>query len=144
MADTKLDLDSSATCSGDPLRILLVEDNKDNQLLFRAFLKTLPCSLEIAENGAVGVEKFSAGNFDLVIMDLQMPVMDGYTATRTIRQWEKDQGRNPTPIVALTANAIAETTEKSLEAGCTAHETKPIQRAQFIDLICHYTGGREL
>ena len=130
--------------SGSLVRILLIEDNVDNQLLFRAFLKSLPCQVEIAENGAVGVEKFSSANFDLVIMDMQMPVMDGYTATRTIREWEKEQGRKPTPIVALTANGIADMVEKSLAAGCTAHETKPIQRAQFIDLICHYTGGREL
>jgi hypothetical protein len=127
-----------------PLRILLVEDNKDNQLLFRAFLKTLPCTLEIAENGAAGVEKFSEGHFDLVIMDMQMPLMDGYAATRAMRQWEKDQGKNPTPIVALTANAMAETAERSLEAGCTAHQTKPIHKAQFIELISHYAGGREL
>jgi CheY-like chemotaxis protein len=143
MADSKPELSSTTIGTGDPLRILLVEDNKDNQMLFRAYLKKLHCTVEIAENGAAGLEKFSAGSFDLVIMDMQMPVMDGYTATRAIRQWEKDQGRNPTPIVALTANAIAQTAEKSLEAGCTVHETKPIHKAQFIELICHYAGGRE-
>lgn len=144
MADTKLEMDTTMPYSGDPIRILLLEDNLDNQFLFRAFLKKLPCQLEIAENGAIGVENFTSGNFDLMIMDVQMPVMDGYTATRKIREWEKEQGRKPTPIVALTANVIADMEEKSLAAGCTAHETKPIHKAQFIELICRYTGGREL
>jgi CheY-like chemotaxis protein len=130
--------------SGSLVRILLIEDNVDNQLLFRAYLKKLPCQVEIAENGALGVEKFTSGNFDLVIMDMQMPVMDGHTATRLIRKWEKDQGREPTPIVVLTANTLSEMAQVSLAAGCTVHMTKPIQKAKFIEIIAQYAGSREL
>jgi len=120
-------------------RVLLVEDSPDNQFLFRAFIKTLACEMDLAENGAVGVAKFQAGRYDLVLMDMHMPVMDGYTAMRAIRQWEKEQGREPTPIVALTANALQEMAEKSLAGGCNAYVTKPISRDQFINLIIEYT-----
>ncbi len=120
------------------LRVLLVEDSPDNQFLFRAFIKKTPWEMELAENGAIGVEKFQTGHYDLVIMDMQMPVMDGYTAMRTIRQWEREQGRAPTPIVALTANSLQEMAEKSLAAGCNAYVTKPISRDQFVSLIRQY------
>ena len=143
MTNIKVNSNTMAN-SGSLVRILLIEDNVDNQLLFRAYLKKLPCQVEIAENGALGVEKFTSGNFDLVIMDMQMPVMDGHTATRLIRKWEKDQGREPTPIVVLTANTLSEMAQVSLAAGCTVHMTKPIQKAKFIEIIAQYAGSREL
>jgi len=120
------------------VRVLLVEDSPDNQFLFRAFIKKLPCQMDLAENGAIGVEKFQAGHYDLVLMDMQMPVMDGYTAMRTIRQWEKEQDRKPTPIVALTANSMQEMAEKSLAGGCNAYVTKPISRDHFLGIIAEY------
>jgi two-component system sensor histidine kinase/response regulator len=120
------------------VRALLVEDSPDNQFLFRAFGKKIRCDMDLAENGAVGVEKFQAGHYDLVLMDMQMPVMDGYTAMRTIREWEKEQGRNPTPIVALTANATQEMAEKSLAGGCNAYFTKPISCGKFLGIIAEY------
>lgn len=121
-----------------PFRILLVEDIRDNQLLIRAFLKPLPYLLDIAENGALGMEKFIAGTYDLVLMDMQMPVMDGFTACRLIRQWEKAAGRTSTPIIAFTANATQDETEKSLAAGCTSLLTKPIRKAEFLAVIARY------
>jgi CheY-like chemotaxis protein len=121
------------------VRVLLVEDSPDNQFLFRAFIKKMRCEMDLAENGAIGVEKFQAGHYDLVLMDMQMPVMDGYTAMRTIRQWEKEQGRDPTPIVALTANSLQEMAEKSLAGGCDAYFTKPISRDKFLGIIAEYT-----
>ena len=127
-----------------PMRILLIEDNADNQLLFRAYLKKLPCELEIAENGKIGVEIFKSGSFDVVLMDMQMPVMDGYTATQVIREWEKDRERKPTPIVALTANSLQQVAIKSLAVGCTAHMTKPVPRDKFIQTILEYAGLRKL
>ena len=78
------------------------------------------------------MEKFKAAQYDIVLMDMQMPVMDGLSATRAIRAWEAAQGRPPTPIIALTAHAIREDAEKSLEAGCNAHLTKPIKKATLL------------
>jgi PAS domain S-box-containing protein len=121
------------------LRILLVDDSADNRLLVESYLRKTPHQLDLAENGEVAVEKFKSGNYDLVLMDMQMPVMDGYTATATIRQWESQSGLKPTPIIALTAFALKEEVQKSLDAGCNAHLTKPIKKAilrETITKIC--------
>ena len=124
-----------------PLRILLAEDLEDNREVVSLFLKDTPHRLEIAENGAIAVKKFQQGAYDLVLMDIQMPVMDGYQATEAIRQWEKEQKRVPTPILSLTANAFQEDVEKSLAAGCTAHLTKPIKRKALLEAIAEYGRG---
>jgi CheY-like chemotaxis protein len=76
--------------------------------------------------------------YDLIVMDLDMPVMDGYAATRQIRSSECLHGRSAVPIVALTAHSEAEAASKSIEAGCTAHVTKPIRRTALIDTIERY------
>jgi PAS domain S-box-containing protein len=120
---------------GPPLHILLVDDSEDNRLLVSAFLKKTPHTFDLAENGEIAVNKFLAGRYDLVLMDMQMPVMDGYAATREIRQWEKETGAAPTPIVALTAYALQDDTRKSLEAGCTAHLTKPIKKETLLKTL---------
>jgi CheY-like chemotaxis protein len=99
-----------------PLRILLAEDAPDNRFLIQAYLKKLPYRIEIAENGHVAIEKFKAIRPDLVLMDVQMPEIDGLAATRAIRQWESEQGLSPTPIIALTASALAEDVKRSLAA----------------------------
>ena len=121
------------------LRILLAEDSPDNRLLVQSYLKHTPHHLELADNGAIAVAKFRARGFDLVLMDMQMPVLDGYAATRKIRQWEEEIGRPPTPIIALTAFALQEEIRKSLDAGCTAHLTKPIKKATLLNAIQEYT-----
>jgi PAS domain S-box-containing protein len=120
---------------GRPLHILLVDDSEDNRLLVSAFLKKTPHTFDLAENGEIAVNKFLAGRYDLVLMDMQMPVMDGYAATREIRQWEKETGAASTPIVALTAYALQDDTRKSLEAGCTAHLTKPIKKETLLETL---------
>lgn len=74
-------------------------------------------------------------------MDIQMPVMDGYTATKTIRKWEREMGIKPTPIIALTAYALKEEVQKSLDAGCTAHLIKPIKKTKLIETINEYARG---
>jgi CheY-like chemotaxis protein len=91
--------------------------------------------VEIAENGAIAFEKFTAGHFDLVLMDRQMPVMDGLTATRAIRAWEHANHRPPTPIIALTASALKGDQEKFVAAGCTAYLTKPIKQDVLLQAI---------
>lgn len=116
-------------------RILLVEDLEDNRDVIALFLKATPYHLEMAENGAVALTKFKSGSYDLVLMDMQMPVMDGLEATTAIRQWEREQHRTPTPIVALTANAFKEEADRSLAAGCTAHVTKPIRKKSLLGVI---------
>lgn len=121
-----------------PLRILLVEDLEDNRLVIALFLKDKPYTIEMAEHGLEAVEKFKAGRYDLVLMDIQMPQMDGYAATAAIRQWEAEEQRVPTPIVALTANAFQEELEKSLAAGCDAHLTKPIKKKTLLEAIRQY------
>jgi PAS domain S-box-containing protein len=119
-----------------PLHILLVEDSLDNSTITVAYLQeSTPYRVDIAENGAVGYEKFTAGHYDLVLMDRQMPVMDGLTATRAIREWEGANHRPPTPIIALTASALKGDKEKCLAAGCTAYLTKPIKQEVLLQAI---------
>ena len=122
------------------MKILLVEDSEDNRLLIRAYLKNTPHHIEIAENGQIAVEKFTRhGPYDLILMDMQMPVMDGYAATREIRNWEKENNAKPMPVVALTAFALKEETQKSLDAGCNAHLTKPIKKSVLLETVREYS-----
>ncbi len=117
------------------VRILLAEDSADNCTIALAYLKDTPYQVEIAVNGAMACELFRARQFDLVLMDRQMPVMDGLTATRTIRAWEKANGRPPTPIIAVTASALKGDRETCLAAGCTAYLSKPIKQAVLLQAI---------
>ncbi|MBF0592698.1 MAG: CHASE domain-containing protein, partial [Nitrospirae bacterium] len=113
------------------LRILIAEDNEDNQLLMRSYFKKTPHAIEIACNGQEAVDRFTAGKgiYDLVLMDMEMPIKDGYTAVSEIRQWERDNEVSPTPILALTAHALNEYVQRSLAAGCNGHLAKPIKKA---------------
>ncbi len=118
-----------------PLHILLVEDNPDNRLLIKAFLKKFPFEIDDAENGEQAVEKFKNNKYDLVLMDMQMPIMDGYSATRIIREWEKQNNKKETPILALTAYAMKEDREKTIKAGCSDYLTKPIKKEKLLEAI---------
>ena len=117
------------------LRILLAEDSPDNCTITMAYLEDTPYRVEIAETGAIACEMFTAGHYDLVLMDRQMPVMDGLTATRKIRAWEQANDRPPTPIIALTASALKGDREMCLAAGCTAFLTKPIKQEVLLQAI---------
>ena len=117
------------------LRILLAEDSSDNRTITLAYLEHTPYRVEIAETGAIACEMFEAGHYDIVLMDRQMPVMDGLTATRTIRTWEQANGRLPRPIIALTASALKGDREKCMAAGCTAFLTKPIKQEVLLQAI---------
>ncbi len=118
-----------------------MEDSADNRTITLAYLQDTPYRVEIAENGAVAYAKFTAGHFDLVLMDRQMPVMDGLTATRAIREWEQANHRSPTPIIALTASALKGDQEKFMAAGCTAYLTKPIKQEALLQAIREHSLG---
>jgi two-component system sensor histidine kinase/response regulator len=118
-----------------PLQILMADDSHDNRALIRAYLKKTPYRLVEAEDGQQAIDKFTAGNFDLVLMDIQMPIVDGYEATSTIRVWELANSRPRTPIVALTASALEEAVHRTREAGCDAHITKPVKKSTLLDAI---------
>src|SRR5476651_2191828 len=117
------------------LRILLVEDSPDNRTITVAYVEDTPYQVDIAENGAIACQMFKAGRYDLVLMDRQMPVMDGLTATRTIRAWEQANDKPSTPIIALTASALKGDREMCLAAGCTAFLTKPIKQDVLLQAI---------
>jgi PAS domain S-box-containing protein len=117
------------------LRILLAEDSPDNCTITMAYLEDTPYRVEIAETGTIACAMFAAGHYDLVLMDRQMPVMDGLTATRTIRAWEQANDRSPIPIIALTASALKGDRETCLAAGCTAFLTKPIKQEVLLRAI---------
>jgi PAS domain S-box-containing protein len=123
-------------------RILLVEDSPDNQVLIRSYLKQTPYRLDIAENGAIALELFKNGYYDLILMDVQMPVMDGYEATKAIRDWEREHDLPPTQVIALTALALKEDGVKILEAGCNAHLTKPIKKHTLLEVLQACNGRR--
>ena len=119
-------------------RILLVEDNEDNKNLILAYLRKTPHKIDTAENGKIAVEKFKSGSYDLVLMDIEMPVMDGYAATKEIRKWEKYKSMETTPVIALTAHAMKEHEQKSIDAGCNGHVIKPIKKARLMETINKY------
>jgi PAS domain S-box-containing protein len=109
-------------------RVLLVEDNEINQQVAKEILESAGLNVSLAENGQEGVSAVRENNYDAVLMDVQMPVMDGYTATREIR---KDDRYKELPIIAMTAHAMAGDEDKSLQAGMNGHVTKPIDPDQL-------------
>jgi signal transduction histidine kinase/DNA-binding NarL/FixJ family response regulator len=124
-------------CQG---RILLVEDNEVNQAYALQILKALGDSVQVdlAKDGLQALEQFKRLPYDLILMDCQMPRMDGYKATAAIRQMEKAMGRGAVPIVALTANAFNEDRERCLEAGMDDYLAKPYQRDTLLSMISKY------
>ncbi|MFZ5717899.1 MAG: ATP-binding protein [Pseudomonadota bacterium] len=125
---------ANASDDGD-LRILAAEDNATNQQVLAAVLGSLGIDVHIVPDGKEAVEAWRTGSYDLILMDIQMPVMDGITAAATIREAEKTGGRRRTPIVALTANALTHQVEEYLAVGMDAHVAKPIEIAKLYDAI---------
>jgi signal transduction histidine kinase/CheY-like chemotaxis protein len=124
-------------------RILIAEDSEYNLAVLKAYyLKGGGFELDFAENGQIAVDKVISGRPHLVLMDLQMPVMDGLEATRTIRQWEAKTRARPIPILALTAHAVGDGAGRSLEAGCNEHLTKPIKKATLLEAIARHLSGK--
>lgn len=118
-----------------PVCVLLVEDSADNQMLIRSYLKQTPYELDVADHGGIAIDKFKSGQYDLILMDMNMPVMDGYETTREIRSWERTHGLPQTQIIALTALALKEEGEKIREAGCNAHITKPVKKHTLLEIL---------
>jgi two-component system sensor histidine kinase/response regulator len=122
-------------------RVLLAEDNLVNQKVAMRMLEKLQCSVEVVADGLATIEAWRKGHFDLILMDCQMPGMDGYEATREIRKLE--QGQRHITIVALTANAMKGDEQKCREAGMDDFLTKPIDRVKleaFVDALMVGTG----
>ncbi len=129
-----------ASATPQRLRLLLVDDSADNRRLVELYLSRLPYVLELAPDGQAGLAAFQAGDYDLVLMDVHMPVMDGLAATRALRVWELQQGRTPTPVLALTASAMADDVREALHAGCNAHLAKPLKKAALLAALARHTG----
>jgi len=117
------------------LRVLLAEDHVTNQKVVSLILEPYGAILTIAENGEAAVSAFQEDRFDLVLMDMQMPVMDGLTATRRIREFERLEGRTPTPIAMLSANAMEQHLGEAQAAGCDHFIPKPITPQALIQGI---------
>jgi len=131
--------------AGSQVSVLLVEDNPTNRKIQSGMLTKLGVKLDICENGeeAVTLVTAQAGRIDLVLMDAQMPVMDGYEATRKIRAWERETASRPLPIVALTANTRESDRQKCFAAGMDDFATKPTSRAALGALIKKWTTPAE-
>jgi PAS domain S-box-containing protein len=126
--------ETTATASGEGVpRILLVEDNKINQTLALALLQKAGYQADIAENGEAAIAAVTSGNYALVLMDVQMPVMDGVEATRRIRQLPG--GKRAIPIIAMTADAMNGACKRYLDAGMQSYISKPIDTRQFLMVV---------
>ncbi len=125
-----------------PLRLLLVEDVAVNRELISTLLSAFDVTIEMAENGLAAVEAMQRSSFDLVLMDVQMPVMDGLTAARAIRALP-GAGARSTPIIAMTANVLPEQVQKCLDAGMDDHLGKPVSPAALLTVLSRWSAGRE-
>jgi PAS domain S-box-containing protein len=121
-----------------PGRILVADDTEDNIFLIRTYLKGVNVKLDFARDGAAAVEMVKQNAYDLVLMDVQMPLLDGYSAVRAIRAWEQSEARPSLPILSLTAHAMPHEEQRAREAGCTAHLTKPILQKDLLAAIARY------
>jgi CheY-like chemotaxis protein/anti-sigma regulatory factor (Ser/Thr protein kinase) len=125
------------------VRLLVAEDTEDNRLLVTHYLRKEPIEVTFAEDGQKAVEEIRSGHkFDLILMDLDMPILDGYGATKMILEWQTSHGQSPTPIVALSGHAMREAQQASLAAGCSAHVAKPVDRATLLNTVERYARAK--
>jgi CheY-like chemotaxis protein len=131
----------SVTAKLEGLHVLVAEDGPDNQKLIRHHLTKAGAKVTIVENGQLAVDEIKnvEKRFDIVLMDMQMPVMDGYTATGVIRSLEVD-----IPVVALTAHAMSGDREKCIDAGCSDYLTKPIEKQKLVDMVLRYVSPQRV
>jgi PAS domain S-box-containing protein len=124
------------------LRVLVVEDNLVNQRVTERLLQKLGCTVAIADNGEEALARAAQSRFDVVLMDCQMPVLDGFSATEQLRQRERDSGAARVPVIALTANAMKGDRERCLAAGMDDHVGKPIVRDDLVRALSRWTPAR--
>ncbi|MDP2228443.1 MAG: response regulator [Moraxellaceae bacterium] len=121
------------------LRVLIAEDNHLSQKVIRGMLGKLGVNAVVVANGREVVEEVSRNDYDMVLMDCDMPFMDGYAATQAIREWERFTGRKPIPILALTAHILDEHREKSRASGMNEHLSKPIEMTELQDALLRWS-----
>ena len=134
-AAAETDGDPASVNVGEHVRILAAEDNATNQLILKSLLEPLGIDLTVAANGREAVEAFATASFDLVLMDVQMPEMNGVEATLAIRQFEQDNRRDQTPIIALSANVMSHQIKEYLEAGMNGFVPKPIEAGELFSAM---------
>jgi len=124
------------------IRILLAEDSPENVFLVQSFLRKYPIEIDVAENGRIALDKTSQSKYDLVLMDMQMPIMDGNEAISQIREREfkmNVKASDSLSIIALTANVAKEDIARSFEAGCNSYLTKPVKKIDLLRIIFFYS-----
>ena len=126
-----------------PLRILVADDSEDNCAVIRAYLKGTSCILDFVGDGVAALERLKAGKYDLALMDVHMPRMDGHEAVRAFRQYERDQNRPALPVLALTADAFKDSVDRSLASGYTMHLAKPIRKSALLEAIARHVQPAE-
>jgi CheY-like chemotaxis protein len=128
----------------DDVRILMAEDNVTNQQVALFFLRKMGLSADVVANGAEAVKTLETVPYDLVLMDVQMPEMDGYEATRVIRDPRSSVLNHAIPIIAMTAHALREERERCLQAGMNDYLSKPLNRKIFVDVLEKWLPGRRV
>ncbi|KPA19592.1 multi-sensor hybrid histidine kinase [Candidatus Magnetomorum sp. HK-1] len=124
--------------SNPPLRILLVDDMESSRKVVELYLKAIPVNIDIAENGRLALELFKSTKYDLILMDMRMPELNGYEATKEIRKLEQQQGIKQTPIIALTASVTSDEIQSCIDAGCYEVLTKPLRKAKLFEVLLKY------
>ena len=126
------------------LNVLVAEDYPVNQEVIREFLSELGCRMSLARNGREAIELYveADGDFDLVLMDCRMPRMDGFDATRAIRDWERNGTRRPVPVIALTAGALATERERCALVGMNGFLAKPVSLGELYDALAPHARGQ--
>jgi CheY-like chemotaxis protein len=125
---------------GTPPHVLVVEDNPTNQFVFSHFLRRIGVPFHVVANGVDALLAWQDGGYDVVLMDIEMPVMDGFEATRELRRREAAEARTPTPIIALSAHAMSETSELALRCGIDEVISKPVELERLRRAIWRVVG----
>ncbi|UGQ47221.1 response regulator [Massilia endophytica] len=128
-----MNTDKTSAC-----RVLLAEDTEMNRTLVRILLTRLGCKVDEVVNGKQAVDALEHQRYDLVLMDCNMPVMDGFEATRLLRQREAERGLPRVPVIALTASAFAGDRERCLSGGMDDFMNKPLQVEEFMEMVQRY------
>ena len=123
-------------------QILIVDDDVDLLETFKDSLTLRGYDVITAFDGQEAIKQYNENEPCITFMDIKMPVMDGYAATKEIRKWEKYKSMETTPVIALTAHAMKEHEQKSIEAGCNDHVIKPIKKARLMETINKYNRGK--